>query len=377
MNQKKIMALTLVVMGLFFFSGSVNNRKYPENEPPVAALLKTLEVGKSVSHGPLTIIPVFMDKIRDKTDYVTLDEALERQWIEIVELSGGRVPQVKISNLYRRNIYLMGGEILTGCKQDRIMARDLLLGPGTKDLIAPVFCVEHGRWNQSSSRFFSKENVGTYSMRATAQAKNEGAQSEIWAKVAEQNRRIDVESPTSAYQDAFEKGENREKIAAIEREMAGVPRLYKDTVGVVIGMGDEIIGADIFANPRLFQKQWPKILRSSALSSMIYRGRGEITQKDAAHFLRSFGSKRFRMEKGLDLGVEYASADSDVFISSLAYEQSVIHLAAFPQEGGRIKVWEEQLREGRVIREADHNIPSDRPEIQFWSSGGESILTGK
>lgn len=214
-------------------------------------------------------------------------------------------------------------------------------------------------------------------MRATAQTKNEGAQSEIWAKVAEQNRRIDVESPTGAYQDAFEKGENKEKIAAIEREMAGVPRLYQDTVGVVIGLGDEIIGADIFANPRLFQKQWPKILRSSALSSLIYRGRGEITQKEAAHFLRSFGSKRFRMEKGLDLGVEYASADSDVFISSLAYEGSVIHLAAFPQEGGRIKVWEEQLREGQVRREADHNIPSDRPEIQFRSEGGKSFLAVK
>lgn len=348
---------TLVVMLLalgLFLGGAVQDRRVAvQDENPVMALLKTLEVGKAVRQGALTIIPVYMEKVRDKTGYVTLEEALKRQWIEIDELEGGRVPQVRITSLSKTPIYLMGGEILTGCKQDRIMARDLLLGPGTKDLIVPVFCVEHGRWTSNSSSFFSKENIGTYSMRKTAQARDVGAQSEIWNKVAEQNRKMGVNSPTSAYQDAYDKEENKTRIAAIEKEMGRVPKLYKDTVGVVIGLGEDIIGADIFANPGLFEKQWPKILRASALSSLDHGRGGTVSQEEAARFLKSFGFMRYRMEKGLDMGVEYSAADSLAFISCLAARQGVIHLAGFPQDGKRMKVMEEGIRMQRRIREPD------------------------
>lgn len=309
-----------------------------EGGNPVRAMVRRLELGKPVSYGSLTIIPVYLDKVIDRTNYGTLEDALKNGGITITEVEGGRVPQVKISNLSKQLVFLMGGEILTGCRQDRILASDILLGPGTRDLLAPVFCVEQGRWTHVSQSFFSKQNLGTPALRAKAQERSPAAQSEIWGKIAEENQVMGVSSRTEAYQDAYEKDENRARIAKIEEKMRDIPRLHADTVGVVIGLGNEVVSADIFANPDLFLRQWPKILKSSALSSLGTAKGGALDRNAAAGFLRSFTDRKFRSQAGLDLGIEYSSVDAAANIQALAYNESLLHLAAFPQEDDRIKV---------------------------------------
>jgi hypothetical protein len=310
----------------------------PDSASPVVSLIKSLELGKPLGHGGLTVIPVYLDRIGDRTSYVTLEDALQNGWILISEVEGGRVPQVRISNLSRHAIFLMDGEILTGCRQDRLLAQDILLAPGTKNLLAPVFCVEQGRWSQTSSGFTSKQNLGTPALRAVAGAKGAAAQSEIWNRIAAGNRRLDVASPTDAYQDAYEKEGNRTAILNIEKKMKDVPFLERDTVGVVIGIGGEIVSVDIFANPDLFAKQWPKILKSSALSSLGGPKGLSLGRDEAAEFLRSFMERRYRAQSGLDLGTEYISSDPDVNIRALATESGVLHLSGFPQDKDRIKV---------------------------------------
>jgi hypothetical protein len=308
------------------------------NQHPVMDLIRQLELGKPLSHGSLTIIPVHMDKIRDRRAYSTLEEALARGWVTITEVEGGRVPQVKISNTSKRLIFLMGGEILTGCRQDRILAGDILLAPGTKNLLAPVYCVEHGRWSSTSDRFTSKQNLGTPALRAKAQEKPAAAQSEIWARIAEQNREMGISSSTDAFQDAYEKRENRVYIQEVEKRMKDIPRLHDDTVGVIIGLNGKVVSVDVFANPGLFARQWPKILRSSALSSIGSSWDGSVGRDQAARFLRSFMDRKYRRKAGLDLGFEYASVDAYANILALAYRHNVVHLSGFPQERDRIKV---------------------------------------
>jgi hypothetical protein len=305
---------------------------------PVQDLVKHLELGTPVSQGSLTIIPVYLDKVRDRVAYVTMEDALRKGWITITEVEGGRVPQVKISNLSRHLIFLMGGEILSGCRQDRLLAGDILLAPGTRDLLAPVYCVEHGRWSQTSDRFYSKQNLGTPALRAVAQERPASAQSEIWSRIADQNMKMGVSSRTNAFQEAFEKEENRELIQKVEKKLADLPRLHDDTVGVVIGLNGRVTSVDIFVNPGLFAKQWPKILRSSALSSIGHKKGRPLDRSQASRFLQSFLKRRYRSKSGLDLGHEYSSSESDANIQALVYRKSVIHCSAFPQEDDRIKV---------------------------------------
>jgi hypothetical protein len=336
--MKRSFILAMIALAVFLLFGVKTVIVAQDARNPVPAMVRRLELGKPVSHGSLTIIPVYLDRVLDRTRYSTLEEALKNGWITITEVEGGRVPQVKISNPSKHLVFLMGGEILTGCRQDRILAGDILLAPGTKDLLAPVYCVEQGRWSHVSPTFFSKENLGTPALRARAQEKSPAAQSEIWTRIAEENQVMGVTSATAAYQDAYEKEENRTRILKIEEKMRDIPRLHTDTIGVVIGVGGEVVSADIFANPDLFLKQWPKILKSSALSSIGSSRGASLDRNEAAGFLRSFIDRKYRFQSGLDLGVEYTSIDSEANVQALAYNDGVVHLAGFPQDEDRIKV---------------------------------------
>ncbi len=333
---------------LLVLTGCFGGPVQAEKKGLMPEFIRNLEVGKPLSYRNLTIVPVYFSKTQDKQEYITLEDALKQKWIEIAEMEGGRVPQVKITNTSKHMIYLMGGEILTGCKQDRILASDILLAPGTKDLMVPVFCVEQGRWNFTSANFYSKENLGTFKLRSVAQTKNPSAQSEIWYQIAKENRKMGVVSDSSAYQDAYDKEENKAEIARIERTFHNVPHLYADTTGVVIALSGRIVSVDIFANQDLFKKQWPKILKSSALSSLSSNLAGNITQKEAVDFLKSFFDLNYTQKPGIDLGVEYSYTDSKLNISSLTHESKVIHLAGFPQVEENADVIQESGREERV-----------------------------
>jgi hypothetical protein len=330
--------VVLLALAAAAAAGEQRTPVWPGEASPVIRLIKSLELGRPLDHDGLTIIPVHMDKVGDRTSYATLEDALRNGWILVSEVETGRVPQVQISNLSRRAIFLMGGEILTGCRQDRILAQDVLLAPGTKNLLVPVFCVERGRWAPASSGFTSKQNLGTPALRAVALTKGAAAQSEIWDRIASENRKMGVASPTEAYQDAYEKDGNKAAILGIEKKMKEAPFLESDAVGVIIALGGQIVSVDVFANPDLFAKEWPKLLKSSALSSLGGPKAGGLDRGRAAEFLRSFLDRSYRAQDGLDLGTEYVSTGTDVHIRALAASDGVVHLAGFPQEKDRVKV---------------------------------------
>lgn len=322
----------------------------PGNARPVASFIQALEVGRPVAYRGLTIVPVYRFDRSKSRGFAFLDEAVKNGWIEITEIDGGRVPQVKISNLSTRTIFLLGGEILTGAKQDRILASDLLLGPGTKNLTVPVYCVEHGRWTAVTPAFTSKGNLGTFELRARAMEKSGGAQSEIWDSVASQNAKVGVVSPTGAYQDAYESPANKARIEEFEKQMAAIPRLMTDTIGVVIGLSGKVVGVDIFADPEMFRVQWPKILRSSALSALAGTSEAGLSQASAADFLKTLAGRSLQMKKALDLGMEHFSLEGAINLQALVLDRDVIHLAAFPQVKGTGAGKEPEQRL-RVIRE--------------------------
>jgi hypothetical protein len=214
--------------------------------------------------------------------------------------------------------------------------------------------VEQGRWSHTSDRFYSKQILGTPSLRAKAQEKSSGAQSEIWENIAAQNRKMGVASATNAYQDAYSKKENMSYIQNIEQKMKDIPYLHSDTVGVVIGINGEVVSVDVFANPKLFSKQWPKILKSSALSSIRKQKSGILDRNKAAQFLRSFIDRTYHRKAGLDLGTEYSSIDSYANIQALAYERGTVHLSGFPHKKDRIKVIGENRTFQRPFQHRNH-----------------------
>jgi hypothetical protein len=70
-------------------------------------------------------------------DYATLDEALAGKMIEITELSeAGQVPRIKIVTSSQRMVFLMAGEGLIGCKQNRVLNASIMV-PARREIPLP------------------------------------------------------------------------------------------------------------------------------------------------------------------------------------------------------------------------------------------------
>jgi len=80
-----------------------------------------------------------------RLDYLTLDEALEGKSIEVAESSqSGHVPQIKIINRSDRMIFLMAGEQVVGCKQNRVLNASMMVPARRCHFPCPVWRVAVG-----------------------------------------------------------------------------------------------------------------------------------------------------------------------------------------------------------------------------------------
>lgn len=314
----------IVLAGFIYAQESISN------------LLNQIELGEPQYYHSLTIVPVIAKLITNNLDFLTLEQALEKNLIEIAELEGGSVPQVKIKSLADKPIYIMGGEVLTGCKQDRMVGKDILIKPNNKQVIVPVFCVEQSRWTYQSDRFYSKENAATSNLRAEAQNDDGTAQGEIWNKVYKMNEKMGVNTDTNAYQDAYEEEEVMKQIKQYEAELINMPRKYANIVGVLVAVGDKIISMDIFANAHFFKGLWPKLLKSSIFYTLYAEEESSFKKKDAELFLDKIINKTYTERAAVDLGRELSLLDEEINVNALIYQNAIVHLAAFPYEESEI-----------------------------------------
>lgn len=302
-----------------------------KGEEEIAELLRVLELGTPISYRNLTIVPIHARQIKDLTDYITLDEAVRKGYVTVTEIGGGRVPQARVENNSTKYIFLMAGEILTGCKQDRLVGKDLLLGP-KREVVLPVYCCEHGRWRSVSKEFEDFDAAAIPELRAMIQL--EAGQSTIWNNIGNQYSRLGVSSPTGALQEAYKDERTKRAIEGYVTNLERIPHLAEDTVGVAVGIGDEIVSIDIFPNHQIFSKLWPKLLRSYAMGAIQIKAEtSDITREKAKELLNKIYGASYERKPALDLGEEITMSSPEITSFALVYRGSVVHLSLFPTEG--------------------------------------------
>jgi hypothetical protein len=302
-------------------------------------MIGSLVLGKPLRFENLTIIPISTLSRSTAISVVTLDEALKRGWLRIREIDDGEVPRLALDNRSGRTIFVMGGEIVTGGKQDRLIGGDALIRPYARGIEIPVYCVEAGRWTETTSQFSTKQNLGTWALRSNAQASAPAAQENIWGEVEKMQDRAGAPSATGAYQDIYEDRELNARLLAVEAGLKNVPRLAAGTVGAICAVGGRVLSMDAFADPSLFERLWPKILRASALSAVTAAADappGETTRENAWQFVERLSDLRFSEGKGVDLGLVLRANGGSITASALVHEGAVLHVSAFPvAETGR------------------------------------------
>jgi hypothetical protein len=294
---------------------------------PSAADYKVLA---PIRHGNLTVFPVVAPTSHDTGGFLTLDEGLKSGQVEVTESGsvhgmirrpphgsrgtlrpeyqvqeGAQVNKLVLVNNAKRPLLLLAGEIVTGGKQDRVIAKDRIVPAQSDPIDLDVFCVEPGRWMGTSSKF-SLGSVGAAmaapSVRGKAMADKN--QQEVWNQVArartQMSETIEVEAPrasrelseTTSYAKVMQNEDVRRKVdsvaGSVEKEYASTIQQLRNrnAVGVVVAVNGELVWADIFASTNLLEKYWPKLVRSYATEAVVTRAKGaQVSERAAQEFL--------------------------------------------------------------------------------------------
>ncbi len=281
-----------------------------------------------VTYENIAIFPVVSGSSQDTSSFLTLEEGLasgevivsergaaglvrSREQIHPLPPQYGRdasVNQLVLINRSKRPLLLLAGELVSGGKQDRIIAKDRIVPAGAEPLPLDVFCVEHGRWTGSSSQFTASKTIVHPSVRE--QAAVDQKQTEVWAAVAGGSTAraslaapgapaprissdaladaISSEAPTQSYRKIYEStrvgGSVDSFVEQVQRRFARATSGLKGerVVGVVVAYGGEVAWSDIFASSDLFHQYWSKLLRSYAVEALARPALRETASADDA-----------------------------------------------------------------------------------------------
>ena len=333
-----------------------------------------------------------------ETPFITLDEGFKTGEVEVTEAGkarglvrsrgplqpwnenanrGDEVNTLVLVNHSKRPLLLLAGEIVTGGKQDRIIAKDRIVSANADPIDLSVFCIEPGRWTESSSTFHSSAKSPTNSFMVQPEVREramvEQNQEEVWnsvdgaisqmeaaaappvagsasgglARGTPAPRPLGTTSYAKAMQDEAVSQKVDEAAAPVMKAREQVlARLREDrAVGVVVAVRGEIIWADLFANTDLLSRYWTKLVRSYAAESLAGgENRAAPTVAEAQSFLNapSGGTESSAGDVGVYRYRELKSGNTETFVlESLlprtGYDVHVSKMKLRGEEGHREK----------------------------------------
>ncbi len=293
------------------------------------SLVSEYRVLAPIRQGNLTVFPVAATNSHNTQAFLTLDEGLRSGEVVVTESGsirplirrrpgpmpmpypggGPQVNQLVLINNSKRPLVLLAGEIVTGGKQDRVIAKDRLVPAESDPIDLGVFCVEPGRWVGTSSKFGAMSGaLAAPSVRGKAMADKD--QEKVWSEVRRSQSAMIAAMPpasaetvevqgTTSYARVIDNKAVQKQVdaiaAPIESSYRGLMKQLRDrnAVGVVVAVNGELIWADVFASTDLLQKYWPKLVRSYAAEAVITPGEARNPDEKAAQaFLDKLQGRR-------------------------------------------------------------------------------------
>jgi len=302
--------------------------------------LNGAKIGRKQSHRNLAIFPL-LSGYATGLDYITLDEALAEELIEVVEVSEeGTVPELKVVNKSGCMVLILDGEELVGAKQNRIVNTTILI-QGKSTTVIPVSCVEQGRWSDVSPRFESKERLMSSQLRAMKaeqvhrSIKNSddfySDQAAIWKEISSKARRMEAESPTMSMSEIYEK-----KRAALNDYIRHF-RLAEMQAGAVFLINGRVVGLDSFGKPETFAKVFRKLVESYALDAIDWFEEGstrKASKSEVTKFLLGASAARVENRSSVGLGTDLRLESNKLTGFALALEEQILHLSVFARSNG-------------------------------------------
>ena len=365
----------------FLLGGIASGRTSGTNPGPAAAATKAgvppealflngsdrIYLDKGVRQDNLTVFPLISSNAGKANPYEPLDRAMDKGDLTVRELSSASVPVLEVKNKGKGKAFIMTGEIVTGAKQDRMSAHDVILPPKEQAVNLKVYCVEQGRWVETSRQFTAGKTAGTTLLRKTAAKK--GSQGQVWSKVSRKSGQASVQSNTGTLQAVYNNRNVQERIAAFEKALAPLGSQRKDMVGFVAAVDGAVVSADLFANHDLMQALWPKLLKAvaiDAITSASPRDRMPSEQEVRAFLKRGYKGARKKTDNP-GMGAEYlVEAGSDIDGTLLVYNGEMVHLSLFGPD---------REEHPRALQPARRSPPSSlQQEVDFHPASNLDVM---
>ena len=320
---------------------------------------KSMWVHEGVLHKNLVVFPVTQRAAGDSTTYTTLDEALESGKVKITEVGSGSVPTLRMEILSIEPMFFMAGEVVTGAKQDRILTHDLLFRGFKGDVDLPVYCVEQGRWTSMSDRFSAGKILGSTALRQSAVMKE--GQHTAWAEVQQKNTEMDATTSTGTFQATYESEKYQQAEAEFMDKLRDIVSMHGGQVcGVVIAIDGKVVSADLFANPSLFRKLWPKVLKA-AIADATTAGDSSLSDNTAAREILGAALKaKLTAQENPSQGQEFSLTSEKVQGSFIRTSSGVTHLALFTGAIKRAVPAEDREPQIQIQQRRQNNPMSNR-----------------
>jgi hypothetical protein len=292
---------------------------------------------------PIFASSFFLSHHQHLGPYLSLEEALDQKKIVITELTGkdnqetarsttqdheseldeAEVNRLFVENISSDTIIILGGEVVRGGKQDRMIAQDFMVLPHSGKVDIAVYCVEHGRWmmSEASADFKIVMDVAPNKVRKAAKAT--AAQEKVWEEVANLNADLEISAPTESLAAAVDDTKMDELLQPYKKHLNSVA-WPESVVGVMAVMGKKVVGLDVFGQHQLFMKYYPSLLSSYCSDAYAVRDTTMMSYAEVQPFLKTLISNETTFDKHIR---EHGA--------QLAHHGYRIHVAIYGDDGGK------------------------------------------
>ena len=306
----------------------------PPSDP--AVWLAGLRLGEAQDLAPYQIHPLCLEEAGPAPQMLLTHQAIEAQVLEIIEEGEGDVQALTARNNGGQPVVVLEGDTLVGCKQNRVVARSVILGKGASVTI-PVGCMERGRWAWKTGQFGSgtmrmSPTMRSGTTREILEAKKRRHQhaslnqSRLWDDVDAHMSAERVASPSADFHALIdEKGRDaRERAAAFQRQPG--------QVGVLVMAGGTFLGLELAGHPATWDELAGRTLPAFLLDRRWAAERGKGASERplrASDWLTRLQQTPLNTTPGLGLGREVDVELDGLGGSGLWHEEQMVHMAVF------------------------------------------------
>ena len=313
-----------------------------------------LTVGEPDVSGAIVVYPVFGPE--PKQDYISMNRAQAIGFKVNEQPGGGSVRDVIATNPTGSAVLIYEGEEVLGGQQNRTFDKSVLVGPG-ETVIAPVSCVEVGRWDGSRNAEDFRPSPQTadpdlrgHKARAAHRARMAGVeeradQSEVWALVGERSRNLGVSAPTGASSEVYESHRDRLQASAAQIN------LREGQIGMVLQLGAKVLTLDMVSRPDVFADLHSPLVQGYCLDALGRNQRASFdgTEK-AERFIRRVVGNRIFENDGIGMGRGFGFENSRAVGSGLVSGEELIQLSVFTNRPDRRGAAARPTRRTRINR---------------------------